>query len=56
MIAFKKNTMKENFQNWLINKGYYRENGNAVWKKDGIEATGKELSDRLNEYKALNNN
>lgn len=45
--------MGNEFQKWLIEQGYYRENGNGAWIKDGLIVSGKELNDKLNEWKML---
>jgi hypothetical protein len=41
------------FQKWLIEQGYYRENGDGAWMKDGLIVSGKELNNKLNEWKML---
>lgn len=41
------------FQKWLTEQGYYRENGVGVWMRNGIIVSGKELHDKLNEWKRL---
>jgi len=41
------------FQQWLIEQGYYRENGLA-WMKDKLLVSGKELYDKLEEWKKSN--
>lgn len=44
--------MANDFQKWLMEQGYYRENG-GVWMKDGLIVSGKKLNEKLNEWKAL---
>ena len=45
--------MANDFQKWLMQQGYYRENGISAWMKDGLIVSGKELNDKLNEWKTL---
>ena len=47
--------MANDFQKWLISQGYSRKDGNLEWLKDGEIVSGKELSEKLNEWKALAN-
>ena len=47
--------MSNNFQNWLISQGYSRKDGSLEWLKDGKIVSGKELSEKLSEFKALIN-
>ena len=44
--------MVNDFQKWLMEQGYYRGGGGA-WMKDGLIVSGKELNEKLNEWKAL---
>ena len=39
------------FQQWLVSQGYYRKEGSLLWWKNDKIVSGKELSDKLNEYK-----
>lgn len=39
-----------------MKKNYYRENGNGAWMRDGLIVSGKELSEKLNEWKLINLN
>lgn len=41
------------FQLWLISKGYVREYGSGAWLKDGVFVSGEELSGLLNEWRNL---
>ena len=43
------------FQIWLMSKGYYRTLDSLHWIKDGHTVNGKQLSKLLNEFKALQN-
>lgn len=45
--------MKNDFQKWLMDQGYYRENGSGAWMKDGLIVSGKELNDKLNDWKII---
>jgi len=47
--------MANEFQIWLINQGYNRKDGILEWMKGGKIVSGKELSVKLNEWKALAN-
>jgi hypothetical protein len=42
--------MENNFQLWLKSQGYYRNNG-LEWMKNNEVVSGKELNDKLNEFK-----
>ena len=62
MIKHKKNNdMNSNeieprneFQRWLTDQGYYRNaDTDRNWAKDGKIVSGKELSDKLNEWKLI---
>lgn len=45
------------FQKWLIAQGYYRNTStDRNWAKDGKIVSGKELSDKLNEWKLTSKN
>ena len=46
---------KNFFQDWLKSQGYYRENGVGAWMKDNAVVSGKEINEKLNQYKQLNN-
>jgi hypothetical protein len=48
--------MENQFQIWLKSKGYYRKEGSLIWWKNDKIVTGKELSDKLNEWKKFNIN
>lgn len=49
------NKPRNDFQEWLITQGYYRNAETSwCWYKDGTIATGEELSDKLNEWKLIN--
>lgn len=51
----KKNDMANDFQIWLMSQGYYRnETTGGAWYKDGNIVTGKELNDKLNDWKLIN--
>jgi hypothetical protein len=43
----------KDFQVWLKEQGYYRQNVNGAWMLNGVFISGKELSDKLNEYKSI---
>jgi hypothetical protein len=45
--------MANAFQTWLISQGYCRKNKSSLWIKNKEVVTGKELSNKLNEYKNL---
>ena len=36
-----------------MSQGYYRKDGNLEWMKDGVVVSGKELNDKLKEWKKL---
>lgn len=44
--------MANDFQIWLMGQGYYR-GDDLTWMKDGVIVSGKELYDKLNEWKIL---
>jgi len=46
--------MANDFQKWLMEQGYYRENGGGAWMKDEMIVSGKELNNKLKEWKMLN--
>lgn len=46
-----KNLYKNEFQIWLNSQGYYRKEGSLVWYIADRVVSGKELSDKLNEFK-----
>ncbi len=45
--------MANEFQIWLKNQGYYRSTNTLGWMKNGTEVSGKELFEKLNEFKQL---
>lgn len=46
--------MANDFQLWLMEQGYYRDKtSGGAWAKDGNIVSGKELNDKLNEWKLL---
>ncbi len=44
------------FQKWLMKQGYYRYKEDLEWLKDGNVVSGKELHQKLIEFRNLKNN
>ena len=45
--------MPIDFQEWLIDQGYYRNAGSLIWWYNGEMVGGAELCGKLNEWKAM---
>lgn len=40
------------FQKWLVAQGYHRQNSNGAWMKGQELVSGKELNEKLKEFKS----